>query len=47
VALGAAFGFLVGLLLLDNVGLGIGLGVMIGIVIGAIVDVQEAGQKSG
>jgi hypothetical protein len=45
VALGAASGFIFGLLVLDNLGLGLGLGVMIGIVISAIADAQAAKRK--
>jgi hypothetical protein len=45
VALGAATGFIFGLLVLDNLGLGLGLGVMIGIVISAIADAQAAKRK--
>jgi len=46
VALGAAFGFVMSLLVFDNVGLGIGLGAALGIIIGSIVDVQTKNKPS-
>ena len=46
VALGAAFGFVLGLLIFDNVGLGMGLGAAAGIVIGSIADVQTKNKPS-
>lgn len=46
VALGAAFGFILGLLVFDTVGLGMGLGAAVGIVIGSIADVQTTNKPS-
>jgi|GEM_PF-1295706 len=46
VALGAAFGFVMSLLVFDNVGLGIGLGAALGIIIGSIADAQTKNKPS-
>lgn len=45
ISLGAAFGFIVGLLLFDNLALGFGIGVAMGLVFGAAMDAQK--KKSG
>lgn len=41
IALGPAFGLLVGLLFLDNIILGMGIGVAFGLIVGAMMDAER------
>lgn len=41
IAIGAAIGFIVGLILFDNMVLGTGAGAGIGLIMGAVIDLQK------